>query len=70
MKKNDLIYKDYIKGYAGWHFVKKAAGTIEVWKTPTKWLVCAHYEGVFKFVDHKEQIEAQIKEVAKILKES
>ena len=68
MKKNNLADKDYIKGYAGWHFVSRVSDNIEVWKTPTRWLVCAHYDGVFKFVDHKDQIKDQIKEVVRILK--
>lgn len=30
-------------------------GTIEVWQTPSKFLVCKHYDGVFKFFENPKK---------------
>lgn len=34
----------------GWNLLKRL-DFIEIWKTPTKYLTCAHYEGVFIFAN-------------------
>lgn len=68
MKENNLE-TSYIHSCAGWSFICRAADMIEVWKTPTRWLVCSHYDGVYRFVDHQNEINDQIQEVFKILQE-
>lgn len=38
----------------GWKFLKKY-GVAEVWQTPTKYLACYHYGGIFVFTKTLEE---------------
>lgn len=38
----------------GWKFLKKY-GVAEVWQTPTKYLACYHYGGIFVFAETLEE---------------
>ena len=68
MKTNEQVVTNYINSYAGWHYICNVANRLEVWKTPTRWLVCSHYDGVFKFVDHQHDVNKAIQEVSRLLK--
>lgn len=45
--KNKGIVVDTV---SGWNLLKRL-DFIEIWKTPTKYLTCAHYEGIFIFAN-------------------
>ena len=45
--KNKGIVVDTV---SGWNLLKRL-DFIEIWKTSTKYLTCAHYEGVFIFAN-------------------
>jgi len=67
VKGNSVNEYKYMNGFEGWHFICKAANQVEVWKTPTRYLVCSHYDGIFKFVDHQKDIENAIRIVSEAL---
>lgn len=50
----------------GWKRLKWYPSGIEVWKTPTRYLTCHHYLGIFRFSD---TIDDAFKNIEKIKEE-
>lgn len=46
MKNKSIV----VDNFSGWSSLKRL-DFIEIWKTPTKYLTCAHYEGIFIFAN-------------------
>lgn len=51
-----------IPSYAGWEFLGWK-GPVESWKTPTRWLARIHYDGIFRFVDSRTELEKTVQEL-------
>jgi hypothetical protein len=39
----------------GWTLLRKYSYFVEVWETPTKFLACDHYHGIYFFKDSFEE---------------
>lgn len=60
--RNKSLATQIIPSYAGWEFLGWK-GPVESWKTPTRWLACIHYDGIFRFVDSKTELEKVVQEL-------
>lgn len=60
--RNKSLATQIIPSYAGWEFLGWK-GPVESWKTPTRWLACIHYDGIFRFVDSKAELEKAVQEL-------
>lgn len=52
------IYKDF----AGWEYIK-SKDFVELWKTPTMYLVCIHYLYKFKFCRTFQEAESELEKM-------
>lgn len=67
MKTKEQVATEYIKSFAGWHYLGRAGGRVELWKTPTMWLACSHYDGVFRFAKSRQDLDKAVQEVFTVL---
>lgn len=67
MKTKEQVATEYIRSFAGWHYLGCVDNRVELWKTPTRWLACSHYDGVFRFVDSQKDLNKATQEVFTVL---
>lgn len=64
-QKNIFSENDKIGTEHGWRFITAVNKLIEVWKTPTRFLSCYKYGGVFVFSDSENEALEIAKELSK-----